>query len=59
MSVVFLLMGASGVVALFFLFLFVRSVKEGQFDDVWSPSRRMLVDDEGEEDCKKEGKKKT
>jgi cbb3-type cytochrome oxidase maturation protein len=46
MSVIFLLMGASAVVALTFLFLFIRSVKEGQFDDTWSPSRRMLVDDD-------------
>jgi cbb3-type cytochrome oxidase maturation protein len=46
MSVVFLLMGASAVVALTFLVLFIRSVKEGQFDDTWSPSRRMLVDDD-------------
>ena len=46
MSVVLILMGASAVVALTFLALFIRSVKEGQFDDTWSPARRMLVDDD-------------
>lgn len=45
-SVVYLLMGASAVVALTFLWLFIKSVKEGQFDDTWSPSRRMLIDDD-------------
>jgi cbb3-type cytochrome oxidase maturation protein len=46
MSVIYLLMAASAVVALTFLYWFVRSVREGQFDDTWSPSRRMLVDDD-------------
>lgn len=57
MSLIFLLMGASAVVALVFLLLFIKSVKEGQFDDTWSPSRRMLVDDEddGSGKLKKEG----
>ncbi|HMP71954.1 MAG TPA: cbb3-type cytochrome oxidase assembly protein CcoS [Kiritimatiellia bacterium] len=59
MSVVVVLMAASAVVALTFLYLFIRSVKEGQFDDMWSPSRRMLIDDDdpaGKPDVKKEGK---
>jgi len=45
-SVIYLLMGASAVVALTFLVLFIRSVKEGQYDDTWSPSRRMLIDED-------------
>jgi len=46
MSVIYLLLAASLVVALIFLGLFIKSVKQGQFDDTWSPARRMLVDDE-------------
>ncbi|MCB1070998.1 MAG: cbb3-type cytochrome oxidase assembly protein CcoS [Kiritimatiellae bacterium] len=58
MSVVFLLLGASLVVALIFLGLFIKSVKQGQYDDTWSPSRRMLIDDDPVEKTKtkKEGK---
>lgn len=46
MSVIYVLFAASGVLGLAFLFLFIRSVREGQFDDTWSPARRMLVDDD-------------
>ncbi|HMP97775.1 MAG TPA: cbb3-type cytochrome oxidase assembly protein [Kiritimatiellia bacterium] len=58
MTIIYLIMGASAVVALTFLYLFIRSVKEGQFDDTWSPSRRMLIDDDAppEQHVKKEGK---
>ncbi|MCP5487011.1 MAG: cbb3-type cytochrome oxidase assembly protein CcoS [Verrucomicrobia bacterium] len=58
MSVVFLLLGASLVVALIFLGLFIKSVKQGQYDDTWSPSRRMLIDDDPvvKTKTKKEGK---
>ncbi|MCK5677852.1 MAG: cbb3-type cytochrome oxidase assembly protein, partial [Flavobacteriaceae bacterium] len=34
------------VIALIFFILFVKSVKTGQFDDVYTPSVRMLFDDE-------------
>lgn len=44
MSVIFLLIGASTIVALFFLAAFVRAVKRGQFDDDRSPAVRMLKD---------------
>ena len=59
MGVIYIIMGASAVVALTFLVLFIRSVKEGQFDDTWSPSRRMLIDDDpvGKKTDQKEGKK--
>jgi cbb3-type cytochrome oxidase maturation protein len=46
MSVLFLLLAVSLVMALMFLGLFIKSVKQGQYDDIWSPARRMLVDDE-------------
>lgn len=44
MSVIFLLIAVSTVVALFFLAAFVRAVKTGQFDDDRSPAVRMLND---------------
>ncbi|HMP89251.1 MAG TPA: cbb3-type cytochrome oxidase assembly protein CcoS [Kiritimatiellia bacterium] len=58
MGVIYILMAASAVVAITFLVLFIRSVKEGQFDDTWSPSRRMLIDDDPVEkkSNQKEGK---
>jgi len=58
MSVIYLLLAASLVVALIFLGLFISSVKQGQFDDTWSPARRMLVDDEpiNKKKTEKEGK---
>jgi cbb3-type cytochrome oxidase maturation protein len=46
MSVMYLLIPISIVVAVFFLFLFIKSVKSGQYDDDYTPSVRMLFDDE-------------
>jgi len=59
MSVIYLLLAASLVVALIFLGLFIKSVKQGQFDDTWSPARRLLVDDEpvNKKNTEKEGRK--
>ena len=37
---------ASLFIAILFLILFVKSVKTGQYDDVYTPSVRMLFDDE-------------
>ena len=54
MSVIYLLLAASLVMALIFLALFIKSVKQGQYDDTWSPSRRMLLDDEPVEKKKTE-----
>jgi len=39
-------MSATVLLALFFLFLFFRNVKTGQYDDTYTPSVRMLFDDE-------------
>lgn len=41
-----MLLAISVVVALFFFFAFIFSVKKGQYDDVYTPSVRMLFDDE-------------
>ena len=48
MSVLFLLIIVSLVVAVAFLLLFVWSVKSGQYEDGYTPSIRMLMDDEVE-----------
>jgi cbb3-type cytochrome oxidase maturation protein len=45
MSVMFVLIGFSLLVALTFLGLFVWAVRSGQFDDKFTPSVRMLFDD--------------
>ncbi|MBU2525359.1 MAG: cbb3-type cytochrome oxidase assembly protein CcoS [Bacteroidetes bacterium] len=45
MGVIYLLIGASLAVALVFLLLFFLSVKNGQFEDTYTPSVRMLFDD--------------
>ena len=37
---------ASLFIAIIFFVLFVKSVKTGQYDDVYTPSVRMLFDDE-------------
>ena len=46
MSVIYLLISISLVLALFFFFIFIKSVKNGQYDDSYTPSVRMLFDDE-------------
>lgn len=46
MSALFILIGASLMIALGFLLAFIWSVKNGQYDDDYTPSVRMLFDDE-------------
>lgn len=46
MSVIYLLIGVSILVAIVFLLLFIRSVKSGQYDDDYTPSVRILFEDE-------------
>jgi hypothetical protein len=46
MSVIYLLITISIVVAVVFLGAFIRAVKSGQYDDDYTPSVRMLFDDE-------------
>lgn len=45
MSVVFVLIAASLTIAIGFLIAFIWSVKNGQYDDDYTPSVRMLFDD--------------
>ncbi|MCU0389840.1 MAG: cbb3-type cytochrome oxidase assembly protein CcoS [Thermoflexibacter sp.] len=46
MSVIFILIGISISVALVFLGLFLWAVKTKQYEDDYTPSVRMLFDDE-------------
>lgn len=56
MEVLYITIGVSIVVALIFFFAFIRSVKSGQYDDTYTPSVRMLFDDELVNGKKKEEK---
>lgn len=46
MSVIYLLLSLSILVALVFLAAFFYAVKKGQFDDDYTPSVRILFEDE-------------
>jgi len=46
MSVIYMLLAISILVALIFFVAFVISVRKGQYDDSYTPSVRMLFEDE-------------
>lgn len=46
MGVIFILISASLLIAIGFLIAFIWSVKSGQYDDDYTPSVRILFDDE-------------
>jgi cbb3-type cytochrome oxidase maturation protein len=46
MSIIYLLLAISVSVALLFFVAFIISVKSGQYDDTYTPSVRMLFEDE-------------
>mgnify|MGYP001604275575 CR=1 FL=1 len=48
MHVMFVLIGASLLVAIIFVVAFIWSVRRGQYDDLHTPSLRMLFDDHPE-----------
>ncbi len=50
MIVIYLMIAVSIVIAVLFLIIFIKSVKAGQYDDMYTPSVRMLFDDELLED---------
>lgn len=59
MSVIYILITVSIVVAVVFLFAFIKAVRSGQYDDDYTPSVRMLFDDElVKSNLKKSDKKK-
>lgn len=59
MNIIFMLIIVSLFIAILFFVLFIRSVKTGQFDDVYTPSVRMLFEDEfvNDKDVKKTNSK--
>ncbi len=46
MSVIYILLSISIVVAVIFFVAFIVAVKRGQYDDSYTPSIRMLFEDE-------------
>ncbi|MEH6656798.1 cbb3-type cytochrome oxidase assembly protein CcoS [Leeuwenhoekiella marinoflava] len=46
MSIIYMLLAISVVVAVIFFVAFIFSVKKGQYDDTYTPSVRMLFEDE-------------
>ena len=46
MFVIFILIGFSLLIAIGFLVAFIWSVNDGQYEDDYTPSVRMLFDDE-------------
>ncbi|RTE55129.1 cbb3-type cytochrome oxidase assembly protein CcoS [Arenibacter aquaticus] len=46
MSVIYLLLTLSIIVAVVFFAAFIMAIKNGQYDDSYTPSVRMLFEDE-------------
>ncbi|WBL21150.1 MULTISPECIES: cbb3-type cytochrome oxidase assembly protein CcoS [unclassified Zunongwangia] len=46
MNIIYVLLSISVVVAIVFFIAFIISVKNGQYDDTYTPSVRMLFEDE-------------
>ena len=46
MSVIYILLSVSVVVGVLFFIIFLMAVKSGQYDDGYTPSVRMLFEDE-------------
>jgi cbb3-type cytochrome oxidase maturation protein len=57
MEVIFILIGISLVLAVTFLFLFFRAMKDGQFDDGYTPSVRILFENQPKKSIKDQPKK--
>ena len=49
MNIIILLVVVSLILALGFLFTFIWALKSGQYDDDYTPSVRILFDDEDDE----------
>jgi len=46
MSVIYILLSISIIVAIAFFIIFILAVRSGQYDDGYTPSVRMLFEDE-------------
>jgi len=53
-SVIFVLIGFSSFVAIMFLIAYIWSVRTGQYDDNYTPSIRILFDNETKNENSKE-----
>jgi cbb3-type cytochrome oxidase maturation protein len=53
MSIIYFLIGCSVTLALAFLIAFFWAQRSGQNDDLYTPSMRMLLDDEEEDTIEK------
>jgi cbb3-type cytochrome oxidase maturation protein len=58
MSVIYILLSISIIVAIIFFIAFIIAVKNGQYDDSYTPSIRMLFEDELVKDQTKPSKTK-
>ncbi len=45
MEIMIILISASLLLALFFLYMFIKATRKGQFRDTYTPSVRILFDD--------------
>lgn len=59
MEVIFMLIGFSLLIAVIFLGLFFWAVRSGQFDDPYTPSVRILFDEDKSDSTKQTSTKKT
>ena len=57
MEVIFLLIAISLLLASTFLFLFFKAMKDGQFDDNYTPSIRILFDNKSKKPKKDQSPK--
>ncbi|QCX39432.1 cbb3-type cytochrome oxidase assembly protein CcoS [Aureibaculum algae] len=56
MDIIFVMIAVSILIAVIFFILFIKSVKSGQYDDMYTPSVRMLFEDEFISEVPKEQK---
>jgi len=59
MSAIFIMIGASLLLAIGFLIAFIWSVKSNQYEDDYTPSVRMLFDNTTVQETKQETNKNT
>lgn len=52
MNILFLLIGVSLFAALIFLAMFIWAVKTGQYEDNYTPSMRILFDEDDDDEVK-------
>lgn len=59
MEVVYITIGVSVIIAIIFFGVFLMNLKKGQYEDVYTPSVRMLFDDEEKSKKQKQKQKDT